>query len=127
LVLPDCRAVLFLSVLFLFSTIAAAHHPFAITPFVALGIPSNNYIYFAHSAAGTNQREYVFGSSFGRNLEPVGHMCKGCMRFLYPEKIRGIRTYRSRLDWEVGCFAAQALCPQGAGRLADRSLRLGDG
>ena len=76
-------------------------HPFAITPFVAFGIPSNDYIYFAHSAAGANQREYVFGSSFGRSLEPVLSRAyvQGLYAFLIPEKIRGIRTYRSRLDW----------------------------
>jgi hypothetical protein len=62
-------------------------HPFAITPFVALGIPSNDYIYFAHSAAGTNQREYAARALDGTSsLFFPGHMCKGCMRFLYPEK-----------------------------------------
>jgi hypothetical protein len=105
-------------------------HPFAITPFVALGIPSNDYIYFAHSAAGTHQREYVIGSSFGRNLEPVLSRAyvQGLYAFLIPEKIRGIRTYRSRLDWEVGYFAAQrfALRALGALQIGHSGLEIGD-
>jgi len=105
-------------------------HPFAITPFVAFGIPSNDYIYFAHSAAGTNQREYVFGSSFGRSLEPVLSRAyvQALYAFLIPEKIRGIRTYRSRLDWEVGYFAAQrfALRALGALQIGHSGLAIGD-
>ena len=105
-------------------------HPFAITPFVAFGIPSNDYIYFAHSAAGTNQREYVFGSSFGRNLEPVLSRAyvQGLYAFLIPEKIRGIRTYRSRLDWEVGYFATRrfALRALGALQIGHSGLEIGD-
>src|SRR5439155_807399 len=105
-------------------------HPFAITPFVALGVPSNDYLYFAHSAAGTNQREYVFGSSFGRSLEPVLSRAyvQALYAFLIPEKIRGIRTYRSRLDWEVGYFAAQrfALRALGALQIGHSGLEIGD-
>jgi len=94
-------------------------HPFAITPFVALGMPSNDYIYFAHSAAGTNQREYVFGSSFGRNLEPVLSRAyvQGLYAFLIPEEIRGIRTYRSRLDWDVGYFVTRRFAIRSLGDL----------
>lgn len=94
-------------------------HPLAITPFVALGLPSTDYIYFAHSAAGTNQREYVFGSSFGRNLEPVLSRAyvQGQYAFVVPEEIRGIRTYRSRLDWEAGYFAARRFALRGLGNL----------
>ena len=90
--------------------------PLMITPFVALGVPSNDYIYFAHSAAGTYQREYVIGSSFGRSLEPVLSRAyvQGLYAFLVPEKVTGIRTYRSRVDWDLGYFVT--------GRVAIRAL-----
>ena len=105
-------------------------HPFAITPFVALGVPSNDYIYFAHSAAGTNQREFVFGSSFGRNLEPIlpRAYVQGLYAFLIPEKIMGIRTYRSRLDWDVGYFVARRLAFRALGdlQIGHSGLEVGD-
>jgi hypothetical protein len=105
-------------------------HPFAITPFVALGVPSNDYIYFAHSAAGTNQREYAFGSSFGRNLEPVLSRAyvQGVYVFLIPEKIMGIRTNRSRVDWDVGYFVARrfALRTLGDLQIGHSGLAVGD-
>jgi hypothetical protein len=81
-------------------------HPFMITPFVALGLPSNDYIYFAHSAAGTAQREYVIGCSFLRDLEgtlPRSYV-QGSYLFLVPQEVMGIRTYRSRVDMDVGHF-----------------------
>jgi hypothetical protein len=48
--------------------------------------------------------------------------------FLIPEKIRGIRTYRSRLDWEVGYFAARrfALRALGALQIGHSGLEIGD-
>jgi hypothetical protein len=80
--------------------------PFMITPFVALGVPSNDYIYFAHSAAGTDQREYVIGCSFLRNLESVlpRSYIQGSYLYLIPEQVMGIRTYRSRVDTDLGYF-----------------------
>jgi hypothetical protein len=42
-----------------------------VTPFFKAVIPSNNYAYFAHSAAGRDQREYHFGTNFGRRLDPL--------------------------------------------------------
>jgi hypothetical protein len=80
--------------------------PFMITPFVALGLPSNDYIYFAHSAAGTAQREYVIGCSFLRDLESVlpRSYVQGSYLFLVPQEVMGIRTYRSRVDTDFGYF-----------------------
>jgi len=94
-------------------------HPFVITPFVALGVPSNDYIYFAHSAAGTHQREYVVGSSFGSSLEPVIARAyfQGLYAFLIPEKVMGVRTYRSRVDWDLGYFVTKRVGLRALGSL----------
>ena len=80
--------------------------PLMITPFAALGVPSNDYIYFAHSAAGTEQREYVIGCSFLRNLESIlpRSYVQGAYLFLIPQQVMGIRTYRSRVDSDLGYF-----------------------
>jgi hypothetical protein len=94
--------------------------PLMITPFVGLGVPSNDYIYFAHSAAGTHQREYAVGSSFGRSFESVlSHPAyvQGLYAFLVPEEIMGIRTYRSRLDWDLGYFVTRRVTIRALGSL----------
>jgi len=93
--------------------------PLSITPFVSLGIPSNDYIYFAHSAAGTSQREYVFGSSFGRGLEPFLSRAylQGLYAFVIPEQIRGVRAYRSRVDWDMGYFISHRFAVRSLGDL----------
>ena len=104
--------------------------PLSITPFVAFGVPSSDYIYFAHSAAGTQQREYVLGSSFGRGLEPILSRAyfQGTYAFLIPQEIMGIRTYRSRLDWDVGYFATRRLALRTLGglQIGHSGLQVGD-
>jgi len=106
-------------------------HPLMVTPFVALGVPSHDYIYFAHSAGGTDQREYAFGASFGRSFEPVlpRVYAQGIYTFLIPEKVQGIRTYRSRLDWDVGYFPTRRLSIKSLGTLqiGHSGLSVGDG
>jgi hypothetical protein len=93
--------------------------PFMLTPFVALGVPSNSYVYFAHSAAGTLQREYVVGCSAGRGFAPILARAYGqaAYSFVIPEKVMGIRTYRSRLDWDVGDFLTDRLAIRTLGAL----------
>jgi len=83
----------------------------AITPFFSFGVPSNDYIFFAHSAAGTSQREYFFGSSFGRSFEPIlsrAYM-QALVGFLVPEKVQGVRALRSKVDWDTGYFVTHRL------------------
>jgi hypothetical protein len=41
-----------------------------LTPFFRVVIPSNNYTYFAHSAAGRDLREIHIGTNLGRQLDP---------------------------------------------------------
>ena len=94
--------------------------PLMITPFVGLGVPSNDYIYFAHSAAGTAQREYVVGSNFGHSFESVlSHPAyvQGLYAFLTPQEIMRIRTYRSRMDWDVGYFPIRRITLRAVGSL----------
>ena len=93
--------------------------PLMITPFVALGVPSNDYIYFAHSAAGTAQREYVVGCSFLRSLESVlpRSYVQGSYLFLIPQEIMGMRTHRSRVDWDLGYFVTNRVAIRALGSL----------
>ena len=81
-------------------------HPLMITPFVAIGVPTNDYTYFAHSAAGNRLRQYVFGSNFGRGLAPLlpRAYVQGQYAFVIPEEVQGLRPYRSRIGWEFGYF-----------------------
>jgi hypothetical protein len=93
--------------------------PLMITPFVALGLPSNDYIYFAHSAAGTAQREYVVGCSFLRSFESVlpRLYVQGSYLFLIPQEVMGIRTYRSRVDTDLGYFVTNRVAIRALGSL----------
>ena len=90
-----------------------------IAPFFQFGVPTTDYGYFAHSATGTQQREYVFGSSFGRGLRPVlpRAFFQAQYAFVIPEAVVGVRALRSRSSWEVGYFLTRRLAVRHVGNL----------
>jgi hypothetical protein len=90
--------------------------PFMLTPFIALGVPSNSYEYFAHSAAGTQMKEFTLGTNLGRSLAPVlpHAYFQALYAFGIPQEVIGVRTIHSHIGWELGYFLS--------GRLAVRTL-----
>ncbi len=82
-----------------------------LTPFFRVVIPSNSYTYFAHSAAGRDQREYHFGTNFGRRLEPL--IPKAYMQAQYSyalvERVLGIAPNRSNFEFQLGYFLTPRL------------------
>jgi hypothetical protein len=77
-----------------------------VTPFFRAVIPSNNYTYFAHSAAGRDQREYHIGTNFGRRLDPL--IPKAFMQaqysYAFVERVLGIAPNRSNFELQLGYF-----------------------
>jgi hypothetical protein len=77
-----------------------------VTPFFRAVIPSNNYTYFAHSAAGRDQREYHLGTNFGRRLDPLipKAYIQAQYSYAFVERVLGIAPNRSNLELQLGYF-----------------------
>jgi hypothetical protein len=84
---------------------------FAVTPIVALVVPSHFYEYLAHSAPGRGLTEGQFGVNVGRVLDPI--LPKAYMQaryvFVVPEKPLGIAHNRSDLSLDLGYFVTDSL------------------
>ena len=78
----------------------------AVTPFFRAVIPSNSYTYFAHSAAGRDQREYHLGANFGRRLNPLipNAYIQAQYSYAFVERVLGIAPNRSNIEAQVGYF-----------------------
>ena len=77
-----------------------------VTPFFRAVIPSNSYTYFAHSAAGRDQREYHLGTNFGRRLDPLipKAYVQAQYSYAFVERVLGIAPNRSNLEAQLGYF-----------------------
>jgi hypothetical protein len=82
----------------------------AVTPFVALAVPTNYYEYYGHGAAGRKLVEGQFGVAVGRLLDPVLPNAYAQVRYMYgvPEKVLGISHNRSQLNFETGYLLGPA-------------------
>ena len=77
-----------------------------VTPFFRAVIPSNSYTYFAHSAAGRDQREYHLGTNVGRRLDPLipKAYIQAQYSYAFVERVLGIAPNRSNLEIQPGYF-----------------------
>ena len=77
-----------------------------VTPFFRAVVPSNNYAYLAHSAAGRDQREYHLGTNFGRRLNPLIPKAYIQVQYSYAfvERVLGIAPNRSNIEVQPGYF-----------------------
>ena len=83
----------------------------AITPIIALVVPSHFYEYLAHSAPGRGLTEGQFGVSVGRVLDPILPKAYVQTRYVYavPEKVLGISANRSQVSVDLGYFVTGSL------------------
>jgi hypothetical protein len=83
-----------------------AANPMQITPFVRVIIPSHNYEWFAHAAAGVRTKRVQFGTYAGRVLDPIfpNAYFQARYGFTFHEKILDISRHSSNLDLELGYF-----------------------
>lgn len=89
-----------------------------LTPFLRAVFPSNNYTYFAHSAAGRNQREYHLGMNFGRRLDPVlpRAYIQAQYSYAFVERVLNITPNRSNTEFQLGYFLTPRLSLLGTGQ-----------
>jgi hypothetical protein len=92
-------------------------HPLMMTPFVSFGVPSNDYVYFAHSAVGTAQRELAFGLAVGQQLEtgiPNAYY-QAAYSYGIVESIDGVRPNRNHFALEGGYLIKRRVTLRGVG------------
>ena len=82
----------------------------AVTPFVAVSVPTHYYEYYGHGAAGRKLVEGQFGVAAGRLLDPLLPNGYVQVRYMYgvPEKVLGISHNRSQLNFETGYLLGPA-------------------
>ena len=76
--------------------------PVAVTPFVALNLPTHDYEFFAHSAVGLGLTEAQVGAYVGAVRAPL--YVQGRYSYGLSERVIGRRRSRSNIDTEVGWF-----------------------
>jgi hypothetical protein len=83
----------------------------AVTPVVALVVPSHAYESHGHSAFGNNSVEGQFGINVGRLLDPILPDAYVQARYVYvvPEEYFGIRPTRSNVFFDLGYFVTGSL------------------
>lgn len=79
-------------------------HALKVTPFVTTIVPSHQYVYFGHSAVGTDLNEVQIGSYVGRTLDPIAPQLfvQGRVAYGFVQPILGISHNRTYVDLELG-------------------------
>jgi hypothetical protein len=89
----------------------------AVTPSVAVQLPSTHYEAYGHTAAGRGLVEGQFAVAAGRLLDPILPSAYAQVRYMYgvPEKVQGISHNRSHLSFELGYLLGSAFTVRGGG------------
>jgi hypothetical protein len=82
-----------------------------LTPFVGSIVPSHDYAYFAHAAAGRDLSEIQVGFFASKLLDSLvpGLFVQGRYSYGFTEQVLDISHNRSNMDFEVGYFVAPRL------------------
>lgn len=80
--------------------------PFKVTPFIAFGAPSHDYITFAHSALGSGQWHLQLGVNIGRQFGPPHQNLyfQAGYAYSFMEKFQERRVNHSTFNAEIGYF-----------------------
>lgn len=86
-------------------------HPFAMTPFVEVIVPSHHYPSLAHAAVGKDLRAYVVGGSIGGFLDALlpRMFFQTTVSYAAVQELVDIRPNRSRVEGELGYFITPRL------------------
>jgi hypothetical protein len=97
-----------------------------LTPYVAVIVPTHDYVFLAHSAVGRQLREVQVGVYAARLLDPLLPNAFVQVRYAHgiPERTLNIRPNRSNLDLEVGYFVNESLrvFAMGMGQITHRGI-----
>jgi hypothetical protein len=81
-----------------------------ITPYIGSIVPSHDYAYYGHAAAGQRLREVQVGAFAAKLFTSVpGLFMSGRVAYGFVEKVQDISHNKSLGDFEVGYFLTQAL------------------
>ncbi len=82
----------------------------AVTPFVAVAVPTHYYEYYGHGAAGRKLVEGQIGVAAGRLLDPLLPDVYVQARYMFavPEKVLGLSHNRSQVSFDVGYLLGSA-------------------
>lgn len=80
--------------------------PLAVTPFASIAIPSHDYTYFAHSAAGRSLREVLVGVAGGYSLERAlpNAFIQSRSYYTFSPRVLDFPHDRINVDTRVGYF-----------------------
>ncbi len=83
----------------------------ALTPFFTAVIPSHDYTFFAHAAAGKDLHQYLLGFSLGGRLDRLlpGSYAEVSYDYAFVERVLGINVNRSDFGFEAGYYLMPAL------------------
>lgn len=83
----------------------------ALSPFFTAVIPSHDYTYFAHAAAGKDLHQYLLGFSLGGRLDRVlpGSYAEVSYDYAFVEHVLGINVNRSDFAFEAGYYLTPSL------------------
>jgi len=78
----------------------------ALTPYFTAVIPSHDYVYFAHAAAGKDLHQYLLGFSLGGRLDQLlpGSYAQVAYDYAFVEHVLGINVNRSDFGFEAGYY-----------------------
>ena len=85
--------------------------PFAVTPFATIAIPSHDYLYLGHTAAGRDLREELAGVAVGYSPERVlpNAFVQSRSYYTFSPRVLGIPHDRINVDTQVGYFVRPTL------------------
>ena len=85
--------------------------PVAVTPFVGGVVPSHDYEYFAHAAAGRRLWEIQAGVAAAKLLDAIapGLFVQGGYSYSFVQRTVGVRPNHSNADLELGYFLTPSL------------------
>lgn len=83
----------------------------ALAPFFTAVIPSHDYVYFAHAAAGKDLHQYLLGFSLGGRLDRLlpGSYAEVTYNYAFVEHVLGINVNRSDFAFEAGYYLVPSL------------------
>ena len=85
--------------------------PLVITPYIEVGLPSNDYPFFSHAIVGSNLRSLGIGLYMGRTLDPFlpNTFLSGRYGYAWDEKVLGISRSRHVGELEAGYFVTSSM------------------
>jgi hypothetical protein len=85
--------------------------PVALSPFFTAVIPSHDYVYYGHAAAGKDLHQYLLGFALGASLDRLvpGAYAQVVYDYAFVEKVLGFNINRSDFAFDAGYLLTPAL------------------